>query len=98
LAEKFLSGETDLDGFLEEFLKQRKNMHMHKAKADKMTELLSRRTSSFRVPNNNIQHTTAGYPQPGYPHSSYFQQTTMPYPNVPINMPMPGNPFINRHF
>jgi len=87
-----------LDGFLEEFLKRRKDMHLRKAKADKMTELLRRRNSSFRPSNNNIQHTTTGYPQPGYPHSSYFQPTSLPYPNIPMNMPMPGNPFINRHF
>lgn len=99
MAEKFLSGSTDLEGFLEEFLKQRKDMHMRKAKADKMAELLSRRNNSFRPSNNNIQQTTAGYPQPGgYPHSFYFQPTSMPYPNVPINMPMPGNQFINRQF
>lgn len=88
----------DLDGFLEEFLKVRKDMHMRKAKADKMTELLSRRNSTFRPSNINTQHTTVGYPQPGYPHSSYFQPTSLPYPNMPTNMPMPGNPFINRHF
>lgn len=77
-------------------------MHIRKAKADKMAELLSRRNSSFRPLNDNIQHTTAGYSQPGYqpgyPQSFYFQPTSMPYPNVSINMPMPGNPFINRHF
>lgn len=93
-----MSGDTESEGFLEEFLKLRKNMHMRKAKADKMTELLSRRNSSFRPTNDNIHHATSGYPQPGYPHASYFQQTRMPYPNVPINMPMPGNSFINRHF
>jgi len=101
LAEKFLSGDTDLDGFLEEFLKIRKDMHMRKAKADKMTELMSRRNNNFRPANNNIQQTSTGYPQPGYPLSSYFQPTSMPYPpNVSMNMPMPGNgiPFINRHF
>lgn len=97
MAEKFLSGETDLEGFLEEFLKRRKDMHLRKAKADKMSELLSRR-NSFRPPINNIQQTTAGYPQPGYPNSFYFQPTSMPYPNVPINMPMPGNQFMNRQY
>lgn len=101
LAEKFLCGDTDLEGFLEEFLKQRKEMHMRKAKADKMVEMLSRRNNSFRPSNDNIQLTTPGYPLPVYtprPNSSYFQPTSMPYPNVPINMPMPGNSFINRHF
>lgn len=97
MAEKFLSGDTDLDGFLEEFLKQRKIMHLRKAKADKMAELLRRRNSSFRASSNNIQPTTPGYPQLGYPNPSYFQLTSSPYPQVP-NMPMPGNPFINRHF
>ncbi|XP_060840560.1 vacuolar protein sorting-associated protein 37B [Rhopalosiphum padi] len=98
LAEQFLSGNIDLEGFLEEFLKRRKDMHMRKAKTDKMAELLSRRNNSYRSPINNIQQTTAGYPQPGYPNSFYFQPTSMPYPNVPINMPMPGNQFINRQF
>lgn len=98
MAEKFLSGAIDLEGFLEEFLKRREDMHKRKAKADKMAELLSRRNSSFRPPINNIQHSTAGYPQPGYPYSSYFQPSAMPYPNVPVNMPMPGNSFTNRHF
>lgn len=73
---------------------------MRKAKADKMTELMSRRNNNFRPANNNIQQTPAGYPQPGYPPSSYFQPTSMPYPPNVMNMPMPGNgnPFINRHF
>lgn len=94
-----MSGDTkDLEGFVDEFLKHRKDMHLRKAKADKMAELLSRRNSSYRPLNDNIQHVTAGYSQPGYPQSFYFQPTSMPYPNVPINMPMPGNPFINRHF
>ncbi|VVC31995.1 Modifier of rudimentary, Modr [Cinara cedri] len=98
LAEQFLSGATDLDGFLEEFLKKRKDMHMRKAKADKMTELLSRRNSSYRPISDNIQHSFSGYPQIGYPPVPYYQSAPMPYPNVPVNMPMPGNPFINRHF
>jgi len=98
LTEKFLSSDIELDGFLEEFLKLRKDMHMRKAKADKMTELLSRRNTSFRPSNINTQQTTAGYPQPGYPHLSYFQPTSLPYPNITTNMPMPGNPFINRHY
>lgn len=76
---------------------------MRKAKADKMAELLSRRNSSYKPPSNHIQPITAGYPQPGYPqpgypHGSYFQPSSMPYPNMPMNMPMPGNPFMNRHF
>lgn len=96
MAEKFLSGDTDLDGFLEEFLKQRKIMHLRKTKADKMAELLRRRNSSFRASTNNIQPTLR-YLQLGYPNASYFQLTSTPYPQVP-NMPMPGNPFINRHF
>lgn len=98
MAENFLSGDIDLEGFLEEFLKRRKEMHLRKAKADKMTELLSRRNSSYRPLSDGIKHSIAGYPQPAYPHSSYFQPTSMPYPNVPINMPMPGNQFNNRHF
>lgn len=76
----------------------RKDMHLRKAKADKMAELLSRRNSSYRSSNDNIQHSFTGYPQLGYPHGSYYQPGSMPYPNVPVNMPMPGNPFINRQF
>lgn len=99
LAEKFLSGEIDLEGFLEEFLKMRKDTHLRKAKADKMAELLSRRNSSYRSSNDNVQHSFTGYPQLGYPRGSYYQPSgSMPYPNVPVNMPMPGNPFINRQF
>lgn len=97
MAEKFLSGATDLDGFLEEFLKKRKDMHLLKAKSDKMAELLSRRNSSYRSSNDINQHSFSGYPQLGYPHQSYYQPASTPYPSVP-NMPMPGNPFINRHF
>lgn len=72
---------------------------MRKVKAEKMAELLSRRNSSFRSSNINAQQPIpAGYPQPGYPNPSYFQPSALPYPNIPNNMPMPNNPFMNRQF
>ncbi|XP_050428890.1 vacuolar protein sorting-associated protein 37B [Adelges cooleyi] len=97
MAEKFLSGEIDLDGFLEEFLKIRKSMHLRKAKADKMAELLRRRNSSYKPSVESISNKMASYPQPGY-SQPYFQPTnSVPYPSVP-SMPMPGNPYMNKHF
>ncbi|XP_050537234.1 vacuolar protein sorting-associated protein 37B [Daktulosphaira vitifoliae] len=101
MAEKFLSGDIELDGFLEDFVNQRKNMHLRKAKSDKMAELLRRRNSSYRSSIENVTNKIIGYPQPGYSQQPYFQpNNSVPYPSMPVNMPMPmpGNPFINKHF
>ncbi|XP_011315096.1 vacuolar protein sorting-associated protein 37B-like isoform X2 [Fopius arisanus] len=49
IAEKFLSGDTEVDEFLELFLTRRKIMHLRKMKVDKMreeTEIVNRGLSS----------------------------------------------------
>ncbi|XP_011315146.1 thioredoxin domain-containing protein 9-like [Fopius arisanus] len=51
IAEKFLSGNTEVDEFLDQFLTRRKIMHLRKVKVDKMRELKRKPKSS-----------TGGYP------------------------------------
>ena len=46
LSDKFLSGEIQLEKFLEEFKEERKMSYLRKAKAEKMTKILSLRQSS----------------------------------------------------
>ncbi|XP_011304646.1 vacuolar protein sorting-associated protein 37C-like, partial [Fopius arisanus] len=51
IAEKFLSGDAEVDEFLDQFLTRRKIMHLRKVKVDKMRELKRKPKSS-----------TEGYP------------------------------------
>ncbi|XP_011304085.1 vacuolar protein sorting-associated protein 37B-like [Fopius arisanus] len=78
IAEKFLSGDTEVDEFLDQFLTRRKIMHLRKVKVDKMREVKRKPKSS-----------TGGYPAvntfPGMAPS-------VPYPTGPVGMPMPVPP------
>ncbi|XP_015111156.2 thioredoxin domain-containing protein 9 isoform X2 [Diachasma alloeum] len=56
IAEKFLSGDTEVDEFLDQFLTRRKIMHLRKVKVDKMRELKRKPTSR--------SSTGPGYPPP----------------------------------
>ncbi|XP_063992845.1 vacuolar protein sorting-associated protein 37B [Diachasmimorpha longicaudata] len=78
IAEKFLSGDTEVDEFLEQFLTRRKIMHLRKVKVDKMRELMRTPTS----------RSSAG---PGYPPASNFPGIApgVPYPTGAVGMPMP---------
>lgn len=75
IAQKFLAGDMEVDEFLDQFLIQRKLMHLRKVKVDKMRELT--RKGSFSGP--------------GYPTASNFPGITpsIPYPTGPVAMPMP---------
>ncbi|XP_031783417.1 vacuolar protein sorting-associated protein 37B [Nasonia vitripennis] len=82
VAEKFLSGDLEVDEFLEQFLTRRKIMHMRKVKVDKMRELM-RRPSVHSSTN------------PGYPIAGNFPgMPSVPYPTGPLSMPMPVPPIL----
>ncbi|KAF6217142.1 hypothetical protein GE061_001496 [Apolygus lucorum] len=46
-ADNFLSGECDVEEFLDKFLSGRKQMHLEKVKADKMAEMLKQYQTGF---------------------------------------------------
>lgn len=77
VVEKFLAGDMEVDEFLEQFLSQRKLMHLRKVKVDKLKELIRKSHSS-----------TSG---PGYPIAGNFPgiAPAVPYPTGHISMPMP---------
>ncbi|KAK7874221.1 hypothetical protein R5R35_006263 [Gryllus longicercus] len=93
IAEKFLEGDLEIDGFLEQFSARRKLMHLRRVKADKMTELLAERSRSPNVlsrsstSSSQVSHfnSPSFYPLP--PVSGSAGAT--PYPVGGINMPMP---------
>lgn len=76
IAGKFLAGDIEVDEFLEQFLAQRKLMHLRKVKVDKLKELIRK------------SHSSGG---PGYPIASNFPgiAPAIPYPTGPVSMPMP---------
>uniref|UniRef100_T1ITX4 VPS37 C-terminal domain-containing protein n=1 Tax=Strigamia maritima TaxID=126957 RepID=T1ITX4_STRMM len=68
VAEKFLEGSVDVDGFLDEFLPQRKVAHLRRIKVDKLTELLHR--SQTRPGSQNWQTGYPGLPTNMPPYGS----------------------------
>ncbi|XP_078039734.1 vacuolar protein sorting 37B [Augochlora pura] len=76
IAGKFLAGDMEVDEFLEQFLSQRKLMHLRKVKVDKLKELIQK------------SHFSGG---PGYPIASNFPgiAPAIPYPTGPVSIPMP---------
>lgn len=92
LAQNFLSGEIDLEQFLEEFPTLRTKMHIRKFKADKMSELI-RSNSKFSYFGNGQQNQYTPYPPQGVP---YPPSQSVPYPVGPVAMPMPG--MFRNHF
>ncbi|XP_034936711.1 vacuolar protein sorting-associated protein 37B-like [Chelonus insularis] len=82
LAEKFLSGDYEVDEFLEQFLTRRKLMHLRKVKVDKMREL--RRKAPLKTSSGG----------PGYPTNTNFPGIipSVPYPTGSVSMPMPISP------
>jgi ESCRT-I complex subunit VPS37 len=75
-AEKYLSGEIELDPFIEQFLVTRKQMHLRRVKADKMSEILA-------------SSPTQGYPPP-IPSRLPYPVHSAPYPVADIpGMPRP---------
>nr|XP_018910997.1 PREDICTED: vacuolar protein sorting-associated protein 37B [Bemisia tabaci] len=90
VASKLMKGEFDVDEFLKQFAPRRTLMHLRRVKADKMTEMLTKRNSFSRVPERPMppkaQPNFAPYFIPS-PIPSGVSST--PYP-VSVNMPMPG--------
>ncbi|XP_059487416.1 vacuolar protein sorting-associated protein 37B-like isoform X1 [Neocloeon triangulifer] len=74
LAEQYMSSEIELDPFIDQFLVQRKQMHLRRVKADKMAEILASPLESNPPP------IPARLPYP-------LQST--PYPVSNNNMPYP---------
>lgn len=87
LASKFLDGSLDVEGFLEQFSSRRKQMHLRKVKADKMTEMVQKRT--FASPANRTATSNFYSPPPAL----------APYPMAPMPaMPMPAIFATPNHF
>jgi len=85
IAEKFLEGDLDIDGFLEQFTASRKVMHLRRVKADKMTEILKRQHNAAYPPQSYTPHIAPSYnPLPPVTGS-------VPYPVPGVHMPMPGS-------
>ena len=85
IAEKFLEGDLDIDGFLEQFTASRKVMHLRRVKADKMSEILKRQHNAAYPPQSYTHHTAPSYvPLPPVYGS-------VPYPVRGVNMPMSGS-------
>lgn len=108
IAEKFLSGNLKIEEFLDQFISRRKTMHLRKAKAEKMLELVSRQlslkgsslgqqaASRISVVSQNNNH----FQVPNYsnaPVTVPYSSNNTPYPLGPVNMPMPNN-YTPNHF
>jgi len=85
IAEKFLEGNLDLDGFLDQFTASRKVMHLRRVKADKMTEILKRQHNAAYPPQSYTPHIAPIY-NPLPPVTG-----AVPYPVPGVHMPMPGS-------
>ncbi|KAM3963920.1 vacuolar protein sorting 37B [Aphomia sociella] len=90
MAQDFLSGKIEVDKFLEDFEPIRKQMHLRKFKAEKMSELL--RTGSQSSYGNGLSKPYIPYPSYGPPQGT----SSVPYPTGAFNMPMPG--MFRNHF
>ncbi|EZA54027.1 hypothetical protein DMN91_000268 [Ooceraea biroi] len=78
IAEKFLSGDIEVDEFLDQFLSRRKLMHLRKVKVDKLRDLIRKGHSTSNTPGYPL--TTSNFP--GIAPS-------VPYPTGSVAMPMP---------
>lgn len=99
IAEKFLDGDHDVEEFLEQFTTRRKLMHLRRVKADKMSEIVTKRSSLSS--SNSVQPSPSvparNFGGPGYYHQSV--SSAVPYPVGAINvMPMPGMFSAPNHF
>uniref|UniRef100_A0A1B6DTB1 VPS37 C-terminal domain-containing protein n=1 Tax=Clastoptera arizonana TaxID=38151 RepID=A0A1B6DTB1_9HEMI len=95
ISEKFLNGELEVENFLEQFSLRRKLMHLRKVKSDKMSEMVSLRSSVSSQQRMEINTNLIG--------SSYYNTqplvapSSVPYPIGPVTgMPMPG--MFSNHF
>lgn len=96
VAERFLQGDIDVDAFLDQFQTTRKIMHLRRVKADKMSDLLTKKPLS-----QNPAAAPAPYPPfpsggvPYYPPAPPVGGA--PYPTGPFNMPLPGGYPVPRY-
>ena len=97
IAERFLEGENEIDNFLDQFQTTRKLMHLRRVKADKMSDLLTKK------PSVSPLGPSAAAPYPSFPTGgvSYYPPAPpvggAPYPMGPFNMPLPGGYPIPRY-
>lgn len=99
IAEKFLDGDLDVEEFLDQFTPRRKLMHLRKVKADKMSEIITKRTS---LSSSSSVQPSPGVPARNFGGLGYYHQpasSAVPYPVGAINaMPMPGMFSAPNHF
>lgn len=108
IADNFLAGNLKIEEFLDQFLSRRKTMHLRQAKAEKMSEIISRHLS-FKGPSLGQQATSRinatsqnakNFQLPNYssaPVNLPYPTGNVPYPVGPLNMPMPNN-YTPNHF
>ncbi|KAF4516871.1 hypothetical protein B566_EDAN014365 [Ephemera danica] len=85
LAERYLASDIDLESFLEQFLIKRKEMHLRRVKAEKMSELIVSPTRPAPPIPARAPYPVNTPPYPATNHSPY-----PPYPSMaPMNMPHP---------
>lgn len=84
IASSFLDGERTVESFLEEFVESRKLAHLRRIKAEKMTELLTRRLPR---PMGGSMPARPAPPAPAYPLPPAGPMP--PYPTSHYPMPMP---------
>ncbi|KAL1130030.1 hypothetical protein AAG570_012973 [Ranatra chinensis] len=90
VAELFLEGTTDIEGFLEPFTSRRKIMHLRRVKSDKMAEMIRRRNSTVHYPSTE-NYTSLYQPPPPI--------AAVPYPLGPISsMPIPSSYSMHNQF
>lgn len=106
IVKQLLDKELPVEQFLEQFLVERKRMHLRKVKADKMDELAKQMRQSHALnggggaggrPNSAYYNPAAAATSPGgalpYPTSPYGAggAAGVPYPRGPVmHMPMPA--------
>lgn len=90
---KLQEKEISIEDFLEQFMSERKLMHLRKLKAEKMVDLMRQQNSANR---NRPTSGPAGLPgTTPYPPSNFYPGSgggmpSVPYPMGPLPMPMPN--------
>ncbi|XP_035774497.1 vacuolar protein sorting-associated protein 37D-like [Anopheles albimanus] len=91
LAKQLLDCELTVEVFLEKFMGLRKLMHLRKVKAEKMTELLQRRTTPVNSHVPAARHSSYVPPFTGSPFSSPHQRNSAA-PSSTFYLPPPAMP------
>lgn len=93
-AKKFTDNEINVETFLDEFINDRRTMHLRKLKAEKMQELIRKQSTAAAHQQRHSTHGGAGGGggMPAYgnlPGSGFYPSAgNVPYPMGPM-MPMP---------